>query len=135
MKKWLVGCLVVVCCALAIVPVKSYFDINVLEHPYGSASVGITGVYFDGSVNAVFLNVSVWDAPFGVMNFNRATINDGVGNVVARDEGFNVTLAQGESRVLRVNCNCSVLRGYEVVVGDDYNWWSIPLAQDGVAQP
>ncbi len=58
-----------------------------------------------------------------------------MGNVVARDDAFNVTLAQGESGVLRVNCNCTVLRGYEVTVGDDYNWWSIPLVQDGIAQP
>lgn len=99
------------------------------------ANVGIYDVYFDESAKAVFLNASVWDAPFGVVNFNYAIIKDTNGQVVVKDDTFNVTLAQGQSGILRVNCNCTVLRGYEVTVGDDYNWWSIPFTEDRLNHP
>jgi hypothetical protein len=136
MKKWLVGCFIVAGIFLTILSASWYFDCNnVLEHPKGTATVGIGEVYFDKSAKAVFVNASVWDAPFGVANFNYAIIRDTNDQIVVKDDTFNITVPQGQSGILRVNCNCTVLRGFEITIGDDYNWWSIPFTGDRLNRP
>ena len=124
MNRWLVGCIVVFCFALALLATKGYVDgyNNVLEHPKGAASITIEDVYVYDS--AIFLDVRVDDAPFGFVNFNYAAIKDSYGYVKALDDTFNVSIPQGQQGTLMVNCNCTLYEDYWVCIGDNYNTWS-----------
>jgi CO dehydrogenase/acetyl-CoA synthase beta subunit len=133
MNKWMVGCFVVVCFVLALFPAKWYADSqNVLEHPKGMAWVTMKGVYVNGSADAVFVGVSVDDAPDGFVNFNRAVIEDGDYRIVTVNNSLNISIAMGQSGTLRVNCNCTVLEDYVVLIGDSHNTWSHTITKDGM---
>ena len=112
MNKWVVGLVVVVCLASVIYAVKAYDDDqHLLLHPkeWYTADLSLDAAYVNGTSDAVFVDVSVFRADDGFVNFTKATISDDYGNVLAKDYAFNRVVVSGQSATLIVNCNCTVL--------------------------
>lgn len=134
MNRWLIEVGFVVCLFLAFCPIKWYYDDqNLLEHPKGMAVIFIEDVSVDESAHAVFVNVSVSYAPYGVINFDYAAITDRNDNVKVRDDAFNATIAQGQSGVLRIDCDCPVLDKDVVWLADGYNRCGYFVTPDDLA--
>ncbi len=99
------------CLASVIALVKAYDeDQHLLLHPkeWYTADPSLPAAYVNGTTNAVFVEVSVYWAEAGFVNFTTAVVTDYNGNVLANDTAFNMVVASGQSATLRVNCNCPI---------------------------
>ena len=111
MKKLAIGLVAVVCLILVIVAAKSWYDDqNLLLHPkeWYTADLFLDAAYVNSTSGAVFVDLSVYRADDGFVNFTTATIRDRNGNVLANHDAFNTVVVSGQSATLRVNCDCLV---------------------------
>jgi hypothetical protein len=96
MKKWKVGLLLAVCLASVVAVVKAYDDDqHLLLHPkeWYTADPSLDAAYINGTADAVFVDVSVYWAKAGFVNFTTATVTDYNGNVLANDTAFDSVVA------------------------------------------